>query len=537
MALWDTGLAQVRELWARLTTAQRITLIGVTAALVVGLAALTFWAGRPQYVLLFGRLAPEDAYQVVDKLKSEGIPYKLQEGGRAVLVPADRVYDVRLMLAGEGLPQGGVVGYEIFDRTGFGMTDFAQRINYTRALEGELTRTIRHLDGVEGARVHLVLPERKLFETEAEPASASVVLELTPGRTLGPKQVRGIVYLVASSVEGLTPERVTVVDTKGNVLYRASEDEPAMLAAGQFEYKRAYERDVERRVRDLLERVVGTGAAVVQVAAEFDFTRVDETAETFDPEGVAVRSEERSSETSTGAGGPAGIPGVASNVGQGAQGGGAAGAGSSSTRETETVNYEVSKKVTRIQRSPGTLRRLTVAVAVDGTYKETQEGQGPEFVPRSPEELASLKALVEKAVGYDPDRGDAVEVTSIPFKPVEVPVEKAGPLWASPAVLTLARYGLVLLLGVLLLLVGVRPVVRWLTKGPPVPEVTQPVTVAEMEERLAAGEAEPEEEVKIAEKAPVEARRREALKQRLVEMIQKEPDVAAQLIRSWMAEE
>ncbi|GAB4246407.1 MULTISPECIES: flagellar M-ring protein FliF [Deferrisoma] len=532
MAIWDAGLAQARELWARLTTAQRITLIGVTALITALLVTLALWAGAPEYSLLFSRLSPEDAYQVVEKLKAEGVPYRLESGGTTVLVPSDRVYEVRLQLAGEGIPQGGTVGFEIFDRTSFGMTDFAQRVNYARALEGELTRTIRHMDGVRGARVHLVLPEKKLFETEQEPASASVVLDLVPGRQLTAKQVRGVVYLVASSVEGLPPDRVTVVDTKGNVLYRESGEEPGLLAASQLEYKRAFEKDLERRVRDLLERVVGQGAAVVQVAAEFDFSKVEETAETFDPEAVAVRSEERVTESSTGPPGPAGVPGVASNVGQG-QPAQAGAAGSSSSRETETVNYEVSKKVTRVEKGPGTLRKISVAVAVDGTYQEGENGR--EFVPRPAEDLARLKALVEKAVGADPARGDAVEVTSIPFQPAEVGVAEAGPWWTSPAVLPFVRYGLVLVLGVLLVFGVLKPLVRWLTRPAEVPEITEPVTVAEMERRL-EGEV-PEEEVEIEEKAPTETVRRELIKQRLLDMMRKEPEVAAQLVRSWLTEE
>ncbi|NOY44092.1 MAG: flagellar M-ring protein FliF [Deltaproteobacteria bacterium] len=532
MAFWDAGLAQARELWGRLTATQRLTLVGVTAALVAGLTALVLWAGAPEYTLLFSRLTPEDAYQVVEKLKAEGVPYRLESGGTAVFVPADRVYEVRLQLAGEGIPQGGLVGYEIFDRSSFGMTDFAQRVNYARALEGELTRTIRHMEGVQGARVHLVLPEKKLFETEAEPASASVVLQLAPGRSLTAKQVRGVVYLVSSSVEGLSPERVTVVDTRGNVLYRQEGDEPGFLAASQLEYKRAFEKDMERRVRDLLERVVGAGSAVVQVAAEFDFSRVEETAETYDPEGVAVRSEERVSETTTGPTGPAGVPGVASNVGQGATAQ-AGGKGGESSRETETVNYEVSKRVTRVEKGPGTLKRLSVAVAVDGTYREGENGR--EFVPRSDEELARLKALVEKAVGADSQRGDAVEVTSIPFQPGEVAVARAGPWWTSPELLPYARYGLILVLAVLLVFGVLKPLVRWLTRAPEAPEITEPVTVAEMEKRLEE-EAE-EEEVHIEEKTPTEAVRRELLKQRLLEMIRREPEVAAQLIRSWLTED
>jgi flagellar M-ring protein FliF len=376
VAVWDAGLAQVRQLWDGLTATQRVVLIAVTAGLLVGFASLAFWAGTPEYAVLYGRLGALDAAQVVEKLADDGVPYRLADGGATVLVPADRVYDVRLTLAGEGIPQGGVVGFEIFDQTGFGMTDFAQKVNYNRALEGELTRTIGRLTGVEGARVHLVVPERRLFEEEERPASASVVLQLAPARQLGAKQIEGVVYLVSSSVEGLDPDGVTVVDTRGTVLYQVDGEEGGLLAGNQLEFKQAYEKDVERRVRDMLERVLGAGAAVVKVAAQFDFDRVEETSETFDPEGVVVRSEERASESATGVAGPTGVPGVASNVGSVTEGTTAGESGGTSTRESETVNYEVSKTVTRIQRTQGALSRLTVAVAVDGTYRET-EGAAP----------------------------------------------------------------------------------------------------------------------------------------------------------------
>ncbi|MEW6489024.1 MAG: flagellar basal-body MS-ring/collar protein FliF [Thermodesulfobacteriota bacterium] len=531
MAFWDSALAQSGRLWGGLSAAQRAVFLAVAAALAAGFAALVFWAGSPDYAVLYGRLSVDDAAQVVERLQGAGVPYRLQDGGRTVMVPSGRVYDLRLQLAGEGVPQGGVVGFEIFDQSGFGMTDFAQKVNFTRALEGELTRTIRRLEGVEGARVHLVLPERRLFESEQQPATASVVLQLGSGRRLGGKQIQGVVYLVASSVQGLEPGAVTVVDTQGNVLYQASGDEPGLLAASQLEYKRAYEKEAERRVREMLERVLGSGAAVVQVSARFDFDRVEETSEVFDPEAVAVRSEERQSESSTGPGGPAGVPGVAANVaGAGPEAGTGAG---SSTRETETVNYEVSKRVTRVQRTPGALTRLTAAVAVDGTYREGADG-AKEFVPRGAEELSRLRSLVEKAVGFDAARGDEVEVTSIPFRPAEVLDEPRG-LWGPELLSSLIRYGAVAFVALLLVAGVARPLLRWLGSASRGPEVTGPVTVAELERQLAAeGAGQP---FALDETTPSETMKREALKKRLSEMVQTEPEVAAQLIRSWMTEE
>lgn len=543
MAFWDTGLTQLKELWGRLTTTQKMVLLGVTAFLTAGILTLAFWAGTPEFSSLYGRLSADDAGQVVKALKDRGVPYRVEDGGRTVLVPADRVYDLRLELASEGVPQGGVVGFEIFDKSGFGMTDFAQKINYTRALEGELTRTIRRLDGVEGARVHLVLPEKKIFEEEGQPATASVVLQLSSGGRLAAKQIQGVVYLVSSSVQGLQPDHVTVVDTRGNVLYQQSGDETAMLAASQIEYKRAYEKDVERRVREMLETVLGSGAAVVQVSAHFDFDKVEETSETFNPDGTAVRSEQRATESSTGPSGPQGVPGVASNVGGEAAAAGAG--GGASTKESETINYEVSKKVTHVQKSQGSLKRLTVAVAVDGVYKAVQGKQEKEFAPRTADELTKIRSLVEKGVGFDANRGDQVEVTSIPFKPAEG-LEEAQGMFGPDFYMALAKYGAALAAALVLVFGVLRPLLRWLSQPREVPGVpglagvTGPVTVAELEQQMAAAEGggpPPPREYKLDETTPEETLKRETLKKRITELVRQEPEIAAQLVRSWLAEE
>jgi flagellar M-ring protein FliF len=506
VAFWDSFLTQVRQLWGGLAAAQRAVLVAAMALLAVGFVALAFWAGTPPYELLYGRLSTEDASRVTERLRGAGVPYRIEDGGRSVLVPADRVYDLRLSLAGEGIPQGGVVGFEIFDRSGFGMTDFAQKVNYARALEGELTRTIRRLEGVEGARVHLVLPERRLFETESPPASASVVLQLAPGRQPTAKQIQGVVYLVSSSVQELAPERVTVVDTGGNLLHRAAGDETGLLAASQLEFKRAYEKEAEGRIREMLERVLGAGAAVVQVAAQFDFDTVEETSEIFDPDAVAVRSEERVTESQEG---PSG-----------------------SSRDAEKVNYEVSRRLTRVQRSPGSLRRLTVAVAVDGTYAE-QAGPDREFVPRGAEELNRIRSLVEKAVGFEAGRGDEVEVTSIPFRPAEKLIEPEEPRRDDVA-REWMRYGLAAFLALVVVLGVVRPLLRRITSSRP-PEMTGPVTVAEMERRLAGKASAPQ--APPAEPGPSGELRGETLRSRLLELVEAEPEVAAQLVRGWLTEE
>lgn len=547
MAFWEASLAQLGTLWGRLTGPQKAVLVAVTLGMIAGFVGIAFWAGSTEYAVLFGKMSPEDAGQVVKALKESNTAYRVEDGGRTVKVPANLVYELRLRLASEGIPQGGGVGYEIFDKANFGMTDFAQKINYARALEGELTRTIRRLDGVEGARVHLVLPERRLFEEQQKPASASVVLQLSSAGRLSAKHIQGVVFLVASSVEGLTPEKVTVVDTKGNVLYQASGDESTLLAANQIEYKKAYEKDIELRVREMLEKVLGAGAAVVQVSGHFDFDKVEETSESFSPDATAVRSEQRTSETSSGTGpGATGVPGMTSNVGADAGASAASGGSSSNSKESETINYEVSKKVTRVQKSTGALKRLTVAVAVDGIYRVVQGKKEKEFVPRTADELTKIRSLVEKAAGVDLARGDQLEVTSIPFKPAEG-LEESKSLVSSELLMPLVRYGVALVLALVLIFAVGRPLLKWATRGVPVAgsEVTGPVTLADLERQIAAGGgvgggvegAVAQREYHLDETTPEDTLKRETLRKRIAEIVRDEPEMAAQLVRSWLAGE
>jgi flagellar M-ring protein FliF len=295
----------------------------------------------------------------------------------------------------------------------------------------------------------------------------------------------------------------------------------------------------------MLERVFGTGTAVVQVSALLDFDKVEETSETFDPAATAVRSEARTNETSAGpAAGAAGVPGVTSNLAPGTPGGPPAGAApapgaaaplSTTSRENETINYEVSKRVTRVQRGQGALKRLTVAVAVDGTYREVQGRRERQFVPRTAEELTRVRSLVEKAVGFDAARGDQVEVTSIPFKPAD-PIEEAG-MFAPDTYLTLAKYGAAVVIALVFIFGVLRPLLRRLGRMAEAPVVTGPVTVAELERRMEAGEAPRPAEYKLDETTPEETLKRETLKKRIIDIVREEPETAAHLVRSWLAEE
>lgn len=563
MAENDDFFTQMRSLWSGMGVGQRIALIGSTVAVIAGLWLLVNWYSAAEYKMLYGGLSTEDAASIVEALQTDNVPYRITDGGKVIQVPSDRVYDVRLKLASQNIPQGGEVGYEIFDKFNFGMTSFAQRLNYIRALEGELTRTIRRMAPVEGARVHLVMPEKRLFEEQAEPTTASVVLKLKGNAKLAPKQVQSIVFLVSSSVEGLTPARVTVVDTAGNVLHQqADEDAPVALASNQLEYKTNFEKEVERRVRDMLERVFGEGSSVVRVSANFNFDRVEMTDERYDPEGQVTRSEERSSESASGGGsGPQGIPGVASNVGPGAEQARSAGtAGTNSSKESETINYEISRTVTKTTKTTGVLQKMSIAVAVDGNYKEAQGGAPKEFVPRSEEELAKIRSLVEKAAGIDPARGDQVEVTSIPFKAAEV-IEEVPSVMESDLVKQIIKYGTFLIAALMFFIFLVRPLMKVLAGGGsarprPAPggaaggararaagvgggfDVTEgaPASMDQLEREMSVESASVPAEYKLEEKTPEETLKREGLKKRITEIVNQQPEEAAHLVRSWLTE-
>jgi flagellar M-ring protein FliF len=412
-------LGPLRERWAALSQNARI---GAALALAAALAAAVFGltrGGEPPYALLYANLDEQDASAIVARLREQKIPYRLEGGGTQVLVAEDKVYDTRLQLASEGLPRGGGVGFEIFDQQRFGESEFSEQVKYHRALEGELSRTISHLAGVRRARVHLVLPQRTLFATDESHASASVVVDLVPGRRPADEQVRGIVHLVASSVRGLAPDDVTVVDGEGRPLAGGDAGDE-QSAASTHDVRRTIERAKERAVQQLLDRTYGPGSAMVRVAADVAFSREERTEETFEPTTIATRSfqivEERN-----GAAGPtsAGIPGAPSNLpGGAAPENGAAGA-DGLARRSETRNYEVSRATKRVVEPVGRLARLDVAVVVDGTW--SGEGAARRWSPRSPEELARIKTIVESAVGALADRGDRVTVECVRFTPEAAP--------------------------------------------------------------------------------------------------------------------
>jgi len=416
-------------------------------ALVAVVLALSMWSSQGDYKVLYANLSDKDGGAVVAQLAQMNVPYRIAEGGAAILVPAAQVHDVRLKLASAGLPKGSVVGFELTDTARFGLTQFGERLNFQRGLEGELTRSITALAAVQGARVHLALPNQNGFFREQQKPSASVLLTLHPGRTLDRAQIAGIVHLVASSVAELNPKAVSVIDQTGALLSGPSDTGATSgLDAQQLQYVAQVEQGYARRIFDLLEPVVGRDNLRASVAAEIDFSQTESTSELFKPNQgeaaeKAVRSQQ-STEVSGSAAAPAtGVPGASSNQPpqaatapvtgaaaplQAAQ----TGAAGSSGRRDSTTNYEVDKTVRVTRNATGSVKRLNAAVVVNNRSVTDAKGKST-TQPLSTEELDKLTALVRESVGFNQERGDSVKVINAPFRR-EVPVEVEVPLWKQP---------------------------------------------------------------------------------------------------------
>jgi flagellar M-ring protein FliF len=523
-------------MWGGLSTSKRVGLIAVTLAATSCLFLLMLWGGSPNYRILFSNLSQEDAASIVERLRERKVLYQLSGGGSVIEVPEEDLYDLRLALATEGLPQGGGVGFELFDRSAFGATEFVQRVNMQRALQGELSRTVRQFPQVALARVHLSLPERSLFVREETQPRATVVVQLKAGATLQNAQLQGIVHLVASSVQGMKPESVHVVDTTGKVLFSPKDGQSVEAMPGNImELQREMESRIEDKIRDILEPVVGPQKVVARVHVDLDTRRVEQTEEQFDPDKAAVRSEQRTSEKSSGGGLAAvGVPGVMSNLPDQAESTSEQGSPSKYQRDNETVNYEVNRLTRRTIAPMGEIRRLTLAVLVDGVRKKVTGGNGQEVwevVPRSAEGLKQYEEIVKQAVGFNPSRGDQLQVASAPFEKIQETIETQPVGWdqimrdwiGTP----LARYGLILLLSLLLILVVIRPLVRGILNA-----IQHPTYHLDFQGKV--GELEGEGASPDAGPRALDSK---ALSTELANMAQADPERFAAVLRAWMRQE
>jgi flagellar M-ring protein FliF len=392
-------------------------MLAVVTLLISGFVALFLLANKVDYQVLFSKVSPEDAGAIIEDLKQKNIPYQITGNGTVIMVPSDKVYDLRISLMSKGLPKDGSVGFEIFDKTDFKTTRFVQELNYRRALQGELARTITRFREVESAKVFVVLPKETLFIANEKPPSASIQLELRS--ELPPGKLTGIIHLVASAVEGLEPEQVTVVDTRGRIIFKggSSSDTSGLLNSMQLDYKGKIETDIRNNVQSMLEGIVGPGKAIVRVNAQIDFNKITLNEEEYDPSSTVVRSKRDIEETSRTGNDPA--QGNATNINE-LTGVIPADNGSfnGKTKKNTETNYEINRVTRAVFKPAGDITRLSVAAVIDGTYKVESMDDGSSkktYIPRTEEELSKFETIVKSAMGYSEDREDQISVSSIPF--------------------------------------------------------------------------------------------------------------------------
>ncbi len=509
----------VNGLISRMTPSQVMMLLGVTAGTLVGIVFLYGWLTSVTYARLYSNLDEAEAGEVAAYLSENRISYQLSDGGQTIEVPSGDVYRARIALATEGLPRSGNIGYSIFDKSNLGMTDFLQNLNFRRALEGELTRTITQLNEVEVARVHIVIPKERLFKEDQKKASASVVLKLRGSGTLGRHQTAGISHLIASSVEGLTPDNITIVDYDGNLLSSGQKSDPvAGLSASQLEISRQVEANLEKKAQSMLDEVLSPGKSVVRVTAELNFQQLERTSELFDPNAPSIRSEERTKTNGT-------VSDKAEDNNESQQ---------EESAETVITNYELNKTVEHIINALGTIRRLSVAVLFDGTYSAVENEAGETemiYEPRSPEELDRLESIVKNAVGFNVERDDQIEIVNIAFdrENLEEDRQALDAMYLRDFYMNIARkVGYVLLFAFLFLYAKKKSKKLFGALGKLVPEARP---------RPASGAPKVKEEIEEEEEIFIEAEKR---KPRLVDKMQEtakeQPEEIARVIKTMMVD-
>jgi flagellar M-ring protein FliF len=564
--------AHFKKLTSALSPSQLAGLAAIFIAVVAVVVGSAYWIAAPEYTLLVADMDAETATSVVGKLKSSKVPYQLGDGGRTVSVPVERVDELRLELTSDGLPSAGRIGFEIFDRPAFGTTEFLEHVNYRRALEGELARTISSLAEVSSARVHIAMAKDSLFLDQQEPAKASVVLRLKSNRPLSPATARGIAGLISASVEALRPESVVILDTFGRSLSRPAESADGSASGMQMERQQQIEKDLTTKVVALLEPVAGQGRVRVNVAAFLRPDIVEETEERWDPQSV-VRSRQTSTEITAAGQVRGGIAGARANqppalstanadAGAGTAAAAAvAGAAESATggaasvegetaralpgRTSETTNYEIGKVIRHTVSPQGQLERLSVAVILDDERVTTKAADGTAQTSTKPwdqEGIQRVQGLVAAAVGLDPDRGDQLTVENIAFESAPEEPAPADPGFGQQVMelgrehWTSALRGVAILIIALVALFGVlRPLARRTAglSGPP----ALPAAAGTAARLPTVQEMEGQIDAEIDAMSSGEGRRLPVLTQRVAKLANEEPEQLARIVRGWIAEE
>lgn len=559
----DPSASPVTKLTALLQSLGLFRLLGLVAALGAVLVSLIFLIIRlatPDYEILFSKLSPEDSAAIVRQLEASREPYRLGDGGGTILVDRANIARLRITAAEQKLPSRGSVGYELFDKVdSLSATSSLFQVTQVRALEGELARTITQIAGVEAARVHLVIPFRELFSQQTPETRASVVLQLKPNSDIGKRRVEAVRQLVASAVKNLSPARVSIVDTQGNLLARGDGEASLGASSTLVEQKLDQERRLRIGVERLVEQYVGIGKVRADVTVDLTLAAVVRTSEMFDPKSRVERSvqtvEEAANKNETRSDQDVSVQ---QNLPESRTSQGATRNQENTRRAEETTNFEVSKTSVRETIEPGTVRRISVAVLVDGTREPKPDGTSL-YKPRSAEEMQALEKIVRSAVGFSTERNDVVEVVNLPFAPPEVPdIREPGPFDFTKSDILTALETLALLTGVLLLvLLVLRPVLRSMLEPPkPAEEVglivddsaSKPLALAGAVDDVAAMKAEIEREMQ-----ELQAKRAESLAEmididkiegqvqasavkRITEIVDKHPEEAAQVIRSWLSQ-
>lgn len=545
------ALNQLMAMLQRFGIGRVAAILGIAAGMAAVMAAIFLNLGQPK-ALLYSNLDLKEAGSITQALDQAGIKYEVKGDGSTIMVPRDEVASTRLMLSGKGLPTAGSVGYEIFDEANaLGQTDFVQQLNRQRALEGELARTIRSLDGITSARVHLVLPKRQLFEEEAEQPSAAVTISVG-GREPTAEQVRAMQNLVAGAVPNLRPDRVTVVDQHAKTL---SGGETGMAAEADSR-KSEVEQRIAKQVKTLVEGIVGAGKARVNVTADLDLARVTTQEEKFDPDGQVIRSESTSEESAReNAQNGSGQASVTANIPNTSSDGTNDNNASSSGRTDSTTNYEISKTVRTEVQEPGTVKRLSVAVAVDGVTAAGKDGKPGPYTPRTAEEMQRIEQLVRTAVGYSQDRGDQVSVINVRFPTEESNegVVATNPLMGFDKndIMRAAELAVLAIVGILMIFFVARPLIGAGGKNGKggVPAIAgggdgtrivmsadgQPMQISGNGSQLAlAGPgADPSE---LIEMARVDGQVRQSAVKKVSDFVAAHPDESVQILRTWLHE-
>lgn len=540
LQLW---LQRTRDFFSGLSVQKKI-LLGVIGGLIAtaGMILLVV-ANQDPYQILYTDLQAEDGRSVAKKLGEQGIAYRASDDNSTISVPSSKVAGARMELAKAGLPGQEVVGFEKFDNSTLGMSTYVQKIQYLRAVQGELTRSIERLASVKRARVHISIPPKKTFLEEEEAPKASVVLELKQGQKPSKQEVNGIAHLVSSAVEGLKVEQVTIVDNEGNFLHRPDDEGAQGLSSTLLEMQRSIETDYEKRIEEILTPIVGIGKIRAKVTAEMDPSRVNTTEETFDPDKAVARTTLKNDEVTNGSRpNPIGIPGSRSNLpGTENSNPPLPMATQNTEKNMQNTNFAIPRKVQTTDKPSGNIKRLTVAVVVDGYYNKGTQGEV--FAPRTEEELKRLQDLVANAVGFDNQRRDSITVSSLPFKVTDISTGEEN----APTALNMQDFlknalknGVIALVILLFFFMVVRPFLRWITLSEIEKESgLMPKTIAEIEAaRRDEGLLSLSKAASSLEDAePLDKKEESELRVRILEKLGQSPRKGYRIVQDWLDEE